>query len=102
MSDREKLCRCQRKYSKYCGLYISLLLDSSPPFAPLEFSKAKALDTYIVFISLLLDSTMKRTLSTQAAEQFKHLKIIEAKPFVYNVQMNREKKMNALNKQLWW
>ena len=45
---------------------------------------------------------MKRTLSTEIAESFKHLKIIEHKPFVYNVQMNREKKMNALNKQLWW
>jgi len=45
---------------------------------------------------------MKRTLSTEIAESFKHLKIVEHKPFVYNVQMNREKKMNALNKQLWW
>ena len=45
---------------------------------------------------------MKRTLSTEMAESFKHLKIVEHKPFVYNVQMNREKKMNALNKQMWW
>ena len=43
----------------------------------------------------------QRQLSTEAIESFKHLKIIEVKPFVYNVQMNREKKLNALNKQLW-
>ena len=50
-----------------------------------------------------LDSKMiNRRLSTEIADSFKHLKIVEHKPFVYNVQMNREKKMNALNKQLWW
>ena len=42
----------------------------------------------------------QRQLSTEAIASFKHLKIIEVKPFVYNVQMNREKKLNALNKQL--
>jgi len=55
----------------------------------------------------LLSSVLKmargsqRQLSTEAIASFKHLKIIEVKPFVYNVQMNREKKLNALNKQLW-
>ena len=43
----------------------------------------------------------RRSLSTEAIEGFKYLKIVEAKPFVYNVQMDREKKLNALNKQLW-
>jgi len=43
----------------------------------------------------------RRSLSTEAIESFKYLKIVEAKPFVYNVQMDREKKLNALNKQLW-
>ena len=43
----------------------------------------------------------KRNLSSEAAAQFKTLKIIEEKPFVYNVQMNREKKLNALNTEMW-
>jgi hypothetical protein len=41
-------------------------------------------------------------LSSDVISKFDYLKIVEEKPFVYNVQMNREKKMNALNKQLWW
>ena len=43
----------------------------------------------------------KRALSVDVMEKFKHLKIVEEKPFVYHVQMNREKKMNALNKVMW-
>lgn len=43
----------------------------------------------------------RRLLSTETINSFKELKIVEAKPFVYNVQLNREKKLNALNAQLW-
>jgi len=43
----------------------------------------------------------RRQLSSEAIDSFQHLKIVQAKPFVYNVQMNREKKLNALNKLLW-
>ena len=50
---------------------------------------------------LKMARSSQKQLSTEAIEGFKHLKIIEVKPFVYNVQMNREKKLNALNKQLW-
>ena len=39
----------------------------------------------------------RRQLSSEAIDSFQHLKIVQAKPFVYNVQMNREKKLNALN-----
>lgn len=42
-----------------------------------------------------------RSLSSEVIDSFKTIKIVEAKPFVYNVQMNREKKLNALNKELW-
>ena len=54
------------------------------------------------FIKVLkMSGNGRRSLSTEAIEGFKYLKIVEAKPFVYNVQMDREKKLNALNKQLW-
>jgi len=43
----------------------------------------------------------RRLLSTEAINSFKDLKIVEVKPFVYNVQLNREKKLNALNGTLW-
>ena len=33
---------------------------------------------------------------------WKNLIVEEVKPFVYNVQLNRPKKMNALTKELWW
>ncbi len=42
-----------------------------------------------------------RMLSSDVISSFEHLKIVEEKPFVYHVQMNREKKMNALNEGLW-
>jgi len=48
-----------------------------------------------------MTGTGTRLLSTEVLESFKALKIEEVKPFVYNVQLNREKKLNALNKQLW-
>lgn len=43
----------------------------------------------------------RRALSSEAMSQFKTLKIVEEKEFVYNVQMNREKKLNALNTVMW-
>ena len=43
----------------------------------------------------------RRCLSSDAINKFKTLKIVEEKPFVYNVQMNREKKLNALNTEMW-
>ena len=43
----------------------------------------------------------RRCLSSDAINKFKTLKIVEEKPFIYNVQMNREKKLNALNTEMW-
>merc|ERR1719510_2436291 len=50
---------------------------------------------------LRIPDITKRALSADAIGNFKFLKIEELKPFVYNVQMNREKKLNALNKGIW-
>merc|ERR1719273_1999009 len=54
-----------------------------------------------LFNSVFKKLGTRRLLSTEAINSFKDVKIIEVKPFVYNVQLNREKKLNALNKQLW-
>ena len=54
------------------------------------------------FDSILKGSTLPvRSLSTEAMDKYKYLKIEEVKPFVYSVQLNRPDKMNALNKVLW-
>ena len=51
-------------------------------------------------------STSKLFLSDMAPDagtkgNWKYLIVQEVKPFVYNVQLNRPKKMNALSKELW-
>merc|ERR1711997_741215 len=56
-----------------------------------------------VFKHMTSESSLfgRRALSFEAMSQFKTLKIVEEKEFVYNVQMNREKKLNALNTVMW-
>ena len=56
-----------------------------------------------VFKNMTSESSIfgRRALSSEAMSQFKTLKIVEEKEFVYNVQMNREKKLNALNTVMW-
>ena len=56
-----------------------------------------------VFKHMTSESSLfgRRSLSSEAMSQFKTLKIVEEKEFVYNVQMNREKKLNALNTVMW-
>lgn len=56
-----------------------------------------------VFKHMTSESSLfgRRSLSSEGMSQFKTLKIVEEKEFVYNVQMNREKKLNALNTVMW-
>jgi len=54
-----------------------------------------------LFNSVFKKLGTRRLLSTEAINSFKDVKIVEVKPFVYNVQLNREKKLNALNGTLW-
>lgn len=42
-----------------------------------------------------------RKMSEFHPQKFDNLVVEKVKPFVYNVQLNRPKKMNALNKELW-
>ena len=42
-----------------------------------------------------------RKMSELHPHKFENLIVEKVKPFVYNVQLNRPKKMNALNKDLW-
>merc|ERR1712241_109877 len=42
-----------------------------------------------------------RQMSEYHAQKWDNLIVEKVKPFVYNVQLNRPKKMNALNKELW-
>ena len=67
----------------------------------ITFSPKTVNQTQICCVGLRMTGTGTRLLSTEVLESFKALKIEEVKPFVYNVQLNREKKLNALNKQLW-
>ena len=76
-------------------------------------AKDERLNVFFVFFSALksafkppqhiapLMMMVKRGLSSEEIDRFSSVKIVELKPFVYNVQLNREKKLNALNKEMW-
>jgi len=49
----------------------------------------------------LLSIPSKRLLSEQISYNCKSLNVTQPAPFVYSVEMNRPKKMNALNKEMW-
>lgn len=39
--------------------------------------------------------------ATEVAAEFKTLAISSPKPFVFHVELNRPKKLNAINKDMW-
>ena len=66
----------------------------------------------VIFFCILLEKCPGRTLvmpiwsgirkmSEFHPQTFDNLIVEKVKPFVYNVQLNRPKKMNALSKELW-
>ena len=93
--------------------YYKLFLKSSSNIADLanfivKFeSRFATLIFFCIFLPVFKNMTSessifgRRALSSEAMSQFKTLKIVEEKEFVYNVQMNREKKLNALNTVMW-